>query len=671
MAWIYQIDNLKPYMPGNVGSRTIVTPLPLTPFWWQPATAGQKRGVALDGKDFFPQHTTTYPTDADFNHNPTKVCGFKSYRQMHTTWDYEGDCLSYYLDGYKTTTYFYDFSVNGTRQVSIAEENIEPGFFLRARSATYATLRDEPYPRGGGSPQCTLVMDSTFSNEVDLTWMQGQIGVWQASSNADKTASNNNTSSSLLTESNHGWRLRVSFHEIKPQGYWFSGPASGMTGDIGTRWNGNFWTYLVKETRKNYPRIWNTDNGSSSIQNATVGEQCYKEGYHEAELSEDISDLWKDNYGEYNFGGGDDWDIALASRPYMPIGLSGSPAGQSWLLTYYAGGESTGSANELVIASSSGQRYRITLQITEDSYTPDWSSSTSITLITDPDTQRVTHRFGPDAQFKSLRVQKIDVWENDDWELLADTTDWDAWRVIEDKHVLALENYYTAWYEWYDGGQIGPEPAEPENNNGPEPTSPGSLITSSPLTSDHLFALFKYRDGVKFGFPPLTGGGSARYRRRTYRKHLIPGTVDAPEGTCGATSIAGALDLEYTQIYLDGELQPKEILQWSAVMAGQDWTPDDWVPFDVIANSGTTNTPTLRRIDTTGPEVPKYLHGVAMAFDSPSVSGKLIATTTELVPLTISGTTNIASDFLPIPVPAAGQSTFSHHRLTPAPPPLP
>jgi hypothetical protein len=692
MAYISQLDGLKPYSVNSyVGIKSVSYRHPFTPFWWRPGTSSVKRGIELDGKVFHAQNSFVYPDDSDWPDDRTLVCGSLSYRQKVSNYTWEGASCTAYASGQETVLRYYDFATSAAALTEIAYDpplGVGPPFYglpgvtsPTPRTQTFGSLRAGPRV----VDSCSLtVFDSQLSGPVDAEWLIGVIEDWDGS-----THISNNTSYSFHTESTQGWRCRVAFMEVRPHGYWFSGTPFGMTGDLGSLWNGNYSAYVIKEIRKNQPRVWKTaqlkpgafpedpdrmlPQGPDQGYDYVIGAQIYKEGYFEEELSEECTGQFVDAYGVFSFGEEGSWDGPLSGAPYRPIYLGGVPASDGYKLTSYVGGEEDGRCNELMLVSTSGKRYRVTFQIAEYD---GWSGADELVMEADEHTLRATHRFGIEAQYKQVRVSLIEVWgknvEGDpDWVVLADIAEWDDWNALEQGYYDDYYAWLEAWDEWYYGGEIGPEPIEPEYNVPAMPDSPGALISHDPRYSKHLVSVFKFRAGSAYGFYPLDYTYDRRFAKRTYRKHLIPGTLTTANTGCGGDTLTGGIDLEYYESYVDGELRSPVVTQWQCTLNGVDWTPSDYTDYSSLPSFGhTTRTATLRRFETAGPDVVKWDHLLEVAFDWPDPRGKLISTSTQLVPMVVSGSTNVAPDFVPVAVPDPGYTAiYPGHRLVPSPVP--
>lgn len=679
MSWLFSITNLRPVtvLTNMVAVKTVLEQLPLTPFWARPAGIGTRRGIELDGADFFRQsyvkHTDTEtPPSTDL----TFECGSKTYRNYLETYTNEGpDCGEIGFQSYtpqSSIDYHYDFSIRGK---PIRNSDTYPGqpYFSYPRSATEWNFdhgpADPPITYGCSRRSAT----GNASNEVTKAWMEGQLADWQALDGAVKDdLYSGYPSPSFKTESTEGWKLRIGFHEVRPQGFWFSGTPFGMTGDLGELWNGSYSTWVIKETRKNFPSVWSevTMHGSAIFPPdrwgpgfPTTGESIYKAGYYEAELSDEITGQFVDQYGVFEFGGVDDWDLALQGCPYQPVLLQGIPAANSHDFTSNSRGEEEGECNELLLISATGKRYRVTIEV--GVITSEWNTEDSIVLETDEQAGQITHRFGPSSHGKQIRVAMIEVWANDAWTVLADVAAWDSWKVDDAAFQDDYWQWESDWFDWYYGGEIGPEPQEPEPPGGEEPQSPGRLIGTSPFHSRHLISAGKFRNGSEFGFGALDYSTDQRFAKRTFRKHRTPGTFDmAGKVGCGAASFSGSFDLEYYEEYVDGELKDPVVTQWHCEINGVAWTPEDWWPFGQLPPVGEdVETPTLRRFNLSG----TWDQFVTVAFDSPNANGQLISTDHSVVPMQIDGSTN-RGPWTEVNAPETGYAVYvPGHRLTHTP----
>jgi hypothetical protein len=237
MAYIFQIDELMPAsVSGYVGIDSATFRYPLTPFWWRPGSAAAKRGIELEGADFFHQNSFAYDPRNNTG-DISAICGNQTFRDY--SWSLTWQTPPVTDTG--SDSRYYDFSISLNPITDFGP--INPANFYGS-SATLSGY-DQTTPPANG--------DGTLSNPVDADWLLGEIDGWDG-----LTHGSNNTARSFRTESDEGWRCIVSFFEARPQGYWFSGTPFGMVGDLGTLWNGLFSTFVIKETRKNFPTLWKT-----------------------------------------------------------------------------------------------------------------------------------------------------------------------------------------------------------------------------------------------------------------------------------------------------------------------------------------------------------------------------------------------------------------------------
>lgn len=680
MAWLFQIENLIPPSISPVGQKTVSYRHPLTPFWWRPGTAGQKRQITLRGEDFHSQNVTAYPTDDDYPENPQAVCGSTTYRQASSTYTWSGASCTAYASGSQSITRYYDFTVSTAVQTLIEYDpplNPGPPFVGLPgitspipRDATSSSLRgDVTYE----TSSCTLdAYDRLLSDEVDAAWLIDQTAVWSAQSDAVKNMSLSTGLSGAYSEQSEGqdgWFAVVSFLDVRPQGFWFSGTPSGMTGNLGDLWNGNFSAWLVMETRRNFPQVLPEGDGDPDPLATGIG--IYKEGTDEMTLSDEVTNFYVDQYGVFTLGeDGTDWDAALADAPYRPAYLGGVPWSEDFSSFSMGYSGSNAGCNELMLFSATGKRYRVTIEFGNVSYPEDpeelpvWAAEVTYVMTTDETTGQATQRFGPETEWLQGRVGLVEQWDGSAWVILADVSQWEANFAIEQEWNLAYNAYLEAYYEWVIAGEEGPEPVEPPYPELGAARLPSDLISHSPLVGrPHLVSVAKKRLGAAFGFYAYDGSG-----RRFATEHVSvdrsTGTVDvsSPRG-CSANALDGSLIFESVQQWIDGELQPVEVTAFSATCNEVDWTPQEWENLGFTTGL-TTISATLRRRTRPGPEVAKWTEDFTVLFNSPSSNGKLLSTSHELRPMSIVSGTN-RTPWIEVDVPAPGTSCqVAGFRLT-------
>lgn len=686
MAYTPFISISRPATIGAfVGGKTVIERKPMTPFWVAPAD-GERRGIELDGADFLRQNHSAYgDTDTPPSTDLDIVCGNKTFRNYLETYTNEGpDCGDVGYEGHVASSSVdrhYDFTVQGNPIVTIVAFPGQP-YYSYPRSAAEWNFDHGPAdpPVTDGCSRRAAYGDA--SNEVTKVWLEGQLAAWQGISDALKDSLYDGFGSlSYASDSTEGWKLKIAIFEYRPQGHWFTGTNFGMTGDRGDHWNGKFSTDIIKQTRKNFPSLWleatkrtsdgflfAPDRGTITTGFPTTGESIYKAGYYEEELSDEITGSLVDEWGVFDFGGADNWDLALTGCPWRPFSLAGVPADNDNFLTEYSRGEDEGEAHDLMILSATGRRYRVTLQV--GTVWPSWSTEQTVVVETDADTLRATQRF-PDTYGKAIRVAYVDEWTREEWKRIADIEEWEAWKAVEDEYWTAYDEWIMAWDDWYWNGEVGPEPVEPEYTNGAEPGGPGSLIGSTPLQGKPMWCVAKWRNGSAFGFPTLNYSGSGRrWAKKTFRKHRTVGAFDTAGKTgCGSASITGNFDLEYEEEYVDGVLREKVLLEWEAVIAGVDWTPEDWTQFTYMPPFGDVYTETLHRHDLDDQASDfSWDQYASVSFDTQDDNGKLIAENTARVAMSIDGSAN-KGPWNDIDVPASGRNVYvPGHRLTYDPP---
>jgi len=439
-------------------------------------------------------------------------------------------------------------------------------------------------------------------------------------------------------------------------GPWFTGTPSGMVGNEGETWNGQFSSWVNRVRRKNAPilhREVSTNDGyvSGSGSNLAVGDSIYRAGYSEMELSDPIGDKWMDGYGVFQDSDALDSVPMTATFGYDLYGLLAH--------------RGTGKANELTLVSRTGRRYRVTIQTGRNEYDEgqddsEWVTSESHVLTTSASTLQATLTLEEDEDAWAIRVSRIEE------EVTID--DQAQWQVVADadtyaQYVEDLQAWQTAWDAWDAGGQVGDAPVKPA-----EKKDPASLIGSNVVGGYLLLAAMKTRSGTRFGFSPLVFSSenvNDRYRKRTFKLHLTPGTFESYEGECGLATISGSADLEWSEEYHaeTGVQLPRVVDQWNLSINGQDWTQDSKSDFDSVFFYGSTskiNSATKIRREGTHTWSGRFIVG----FDAPDRLGKVISSDWTKVAMNVTDDGNRAAAVALDP-PTSGQSLFFEgHRLT-------
>jgi hypothetical protein len=183
-----------------------------------------------------------------------------------------------------------------------------------------------------------------------------------------------------------------------------------------------------------------------------------------------------------------------------------------------------------------------------------------------------------------------------------------------------------------------------------------------------ILAAMKLRSGVRFGFSPLVYSQETmndRYRKRTFKLHLTPGTVESYEGECGLATISGSADLEWTEEYdaETGEQLPRVIGQWQLIINGQNWTQESYSEFDSVYFYGSTSkvqTATMIRREGTHTWAGRFI----VAFDAPDRLGKVLSSDWTKVSMIATDERNETAAVALDPPASGGSLFFEGHRLT-------
>lgn len=446
-----------------------------------------------------------------------------------------------------------------------------------------------------------------LSDAVDKGWLAGQLQAWMAKPDSfrDATGSGLGTYAyvghgATRTDSD-GWLATVGGGHaiVRPGEFW--GTPWGMTGDEGELWNGKFSADVLMRTRKNAPAVHRetSDNYSNGRFFATA-EGIYRDGYAEIVLTEPTNS-WRDDFGVFETG--QELETTPLTADYWDSGLSG-----------YNG---AGSANKVTFISRTGHQYRITIE--RGRYEANgWQSSGSEVVTTDATTLQA--EYSASASNDDLRIGKIEKRVDDQWQLVA-----------------AIEN---------------------------DPSSfPESLVGPSVRGSFVLLCIVQVRRGSRWGFYDFEyNSDGPRYRKKTFRTHRSPGTVNIDSGECGS-GFSGSYDCEWTEEYKPdtGLLIPRNVSQWSATFNGVAWTPEN--PPDSIYFTGSTeatSTATHQRRQGTHTWNGRFL----AAFDVPTPYGKILSESVARVTVEFDGETNKSAPIAMDP-PASGTSVFfAGYRLT-------
>lgn len=619
--------------------------LPFTPFFIAPSNSADLRCISFQGYDFYRQYKTSGPyvpyEDAEV------FCGFDAYRTS-TSVDHDTDPgHTPYWNGSTELSYLFDTTANTVSVQTITTGNPAIGT-VNPDSSTTATQGDPD----SDPPDYVSI---TLSNEVDKAWLDGQLSDWMGESESFRDATGSSISSygyaGATRSESDGWLGIVGGGDILAIGPTFGGTPSGMVGDEGTTWNGNFSTWVHKVQRKNAPVLHAESYKSDGTvfggaRNLAAGKSIYRAGYAEIELTELIGDVWADGYGAFTQA------EALDSFPMSPT--------HSYSLNELLSYAGSGKANELTLVSRDGRHYRVTLQtgyyVMGDPDTPAvWTTSNTYTLITDENTLQATATLAAETDLVVGDVRVFQIEREDDvgWSILANADDFAQYQAD-------LNDWQDEWDAWDAGGRVGDEPAKPA-----EVPDPSTMIGPDVVGNYLLLAATKTRSGARFGFTPLSGSSSSRYRKRTFKLHLTPGTVNGKDGSCGLSTFTGAADLEWNEEYdsSTGVQLPRSVTQWQLLINGQDWTQESYESFDAVSfygSSATVETETKIRHEASFTWSGRFL----IAFDEPDPLGKVSSSTWAQYSLTmVSGQNQTSAAGLDLS--ASGESLFFEgHRLT-------
>jgi hypothetical protein len=637
-------NDLTPF-PLVVPIKRVNFSLPLTPFFMDRANSANQRTLGFHGDDFYLQFKSSGPyvvqEDAEI------FCGFASYRTFTSDDLNEAQPESSASSGTRTKSYVFDRDANQVRLATVEDGHPTIGN-IWPDSPTTATQGN---PNNDPPDHITI----TLSDAVGKDWLTGEFQRWMNESDDFRNA----TGGGLGTYSYIGpgaTRSESDGHlgiigggDVVAFGPWFSGVPFGMVGDEGEKWNGKFSSWVNRVRRKNAPVIHAEvsmrdgfpDSGGSNL---AAGHAIYQEGYAEMELTDPIEDLWMDGHGVYHAS------AALNSFP-----MSAASTYDFYGLISHTG---DGEANELTLVSRTGRRYRVTIQTGRNA--DEWLTSQSYVITTDQSTLQATLTLEEDEDAWDVRVARIEE------ELTIDNQT--QWQVVADIESFAqyqsdMQVWQNAWDAWNSGDRVGAAPVKPTEQKHPAALS-GPDVGGGFL----ILAAMKTRSGSRFGFSPLVYSNSTagdRYRKRTFKLHLTPGTVEPNDGTCGLTTITGSADLEWSEEFDNqtGLQLPRNVGQWQLSIAGKDWTQESYGSFDSVNFYGSTPTiETTTKIRREGSRT--WTGRFLVAFDAPDRSGKVLSSEWTKVAMSVTDEQNHAAAVALDP-PASGESLFFEgHRLT-------
>lgn len=633
----------------SVAIKTLRFALPLTPFFSDPASAGNARTRSFNGDDFLPQFKNTREFKEDGTLKDEPICGFAAYR-VSTSVDFDTDNppLS---NGTLTKSYVFDENPYNVRIETVEEGRHSIGL---VHTCTANTAK-----QGNAFEDPPTHVEITRSESVDKGWLAGQLSRWIGESDDFRAYTGFGLSTyayvgqGATRSESDGWNAIVGGGDVIAKGpsFW---------GEEADKWNGNFSTFVNLARRKNAPIIYHessvTDGHvSAGGAIAAAAEGVYRAGYAEMELSDPVDDLWMDGYGVFRDS------EALDSFPMSPV-MSSEFSQLIWHTH-------KGSDNELTIISRTGKNYRLTIQVGaytfEEPGEPEWVASQTHVLATDPTSLTAT--------FTLTRNEDDDAWDvrvsiiEEEIEIEGEPS---TWKVIADADAYAqyqeeLEAWQAEWNAWNEGGRVGDAPAMPDTV-----TNPATLIGPDVVGNYLLLAAMKVREGSRFGFSPLIYSPETadnRYRKCSFKLHLTPGAVENSEGSCGVSTLSGSADLEWNEEYdIDtGLINPREVTQWSLTLDGKDWTQEDYSQFNNLyfygANTDTQTETKIKNVATN-----TFYGRFVVAFDSPDPNGKIVSSAWSLVSMNHdSDADENRTAAVSLNPPASGQSVFFEgHRLT-------
>lgn len=630
--------------------------LPLRPFFMDPARSANERTRGFHGDDFYLQFKNTREFKEDDTFEDEPICGFAAYRTITSVdfaVDEDGQPPQDPWTGTRIRSYVFDQEDNQVRIETLEDGRPTIGL-THTRTATTAYQGD----RFEDDPVNHILI--TLSEPVDKAWLAGELQRWMDEPDdfRDATGGGLGTYSYIgqgaTRSESDGYLGIIGGGDVVAFGPWFSGQPYGMVGDEGELWNGNFSTWVNRVRRKNSPILHRESSKHegyvySGASNLAVGKSIYRDGYAEMGLSEPLGDVWMDGHGVFQVS------EALDSFP-----MSAASAYEfSDLLSHTGDGE----ANELTLVSRTGRRYRITIQAGRYDYGEEdyeWVTSQSHVMTTGAATLQATLTLEENDDVWEMRVSRIEeeamIDGQTQWRVVADADDYTQYQ--ED-----LQEWQVAWDAWDAGGRVGDAPVKPA-----EKKDPSSLIGPDVVSGYIILAAIKTRRGSRFGFSPLVysqGTANDRYRKRTFKLHLTPGTVESHEGDCGLATISGSADLEWGEEYdaETGVQLPRIVSQWQLSINGQDWTQESYSDFDGVYFTGSTSkTQTATKIRREGTHT--WAGRFLVAFDAPDRSGKVLSSEWTKVGMSVTDDRNLTAAIALDP-PSSGQSLFFEgHRLT-------
>lgn len=568
--------------------------LPMTPHFF-PHSSGffqkiAKRFPGIHGPVGFSQHRQTKYRSAPVG----LICGHKRFMSKVVVWDLTGEItkLSPYTclpaTGVVTTTSNWDIEFDEIAgeinfPVVVDEDTVGtpsvPGTFVNDLDSEIWTETTGVENRSKTwNTKCedfAGTVTTTLSVELTPTVVDGWLTRWLAKSEdfrrATRTVTNRRIRGGKIAsraESTEADFYQVMAGEAKAQGPWFvdswarqrSTWTQWTTNDsvsLADHWNGKYNIHILVRRRKNIPVLWNTWHRTGNrvamigLNSRYFGKVQFPNGQVEAEHEENTDGSWL----TFNDDGGT-FNYTTGSDP------SGLLDGSPMYPTDALGGqfETDLGANhlpnvwlsQLVFISATGRHYRITIA--------------------------------------------------------AGSTD-------EGAYYDAMDSYFTAWAEWSNGGEVGPEPIEPDYadfsswdhqayvltmdpSEAPRVTlrdddppyeeiryqkieerrrlgeawvwvvvfdfsihgDVGDRVADRPKQGCLLLTVNQRRIGSRYGFKAFDGSFQF-YKRRLWKSHRdTPGAGATADEQCGTSYPAGSYNVETSQEYSDaGELQEESV----------------------------------------------------------------------------------------------------------------
>lgn len=623
--------------------------LPLTPFFIPAANSANARTRGFRGNDFYLQFKSNGPfVAAD---DVEVFCGFAAYRTFSSL-DLDDDPPGSGSSGSRTRSYLFNTGAKTVTVQTIEVGNPTIGYMwpTSPTTATQGATDNDP-------PDHTNI---TLSGVVDNAWLAGELQRWTDESDDFRDATGNGLGTysyigqGATRSESDGYLGIIGGGDVVAFGPWFTGTPWGMVGDEAEKWNGQFSSWVNSVRRKNAPVIHSevsthegyTYGGGSNL---AVGRSVYRAGYSEMALSDPVGDLWMDGYGVFQ-----------ESEALDKFPMSAAAGYDFYNLLSHTG---DGEANELTLVSRTGRRYRVTIQTGRNEYDEDgyqWVTSRSYVMTISAATLQATLTLEEDENVWEVRVFRIEeettIEGQTQWQVV---TDIDAYEQSQED----LGAWWIAWDAWGAGGRVGDAPVRPT-----EKPYPAYLIGPDVAGNYLILAAMKLRSGVRFGFSPLVYSQETmndRYRKRTFKLHLTPGTVESYEGECGLATISGSADLEWTEEYdaETGEQLPRVIGQWQLIINGQNWTQESYSEFDSVYFYGSTSkvqTATMIRREGTHTWAGRFI----VAFDAPDRLGKVLSSDWTKVSMIAADERNETAAVALDPPASGGSLFFEGHRLT-------